>query len=61
MRNRVVDVQQIEIVAFGDLRHARRERQAIRRVVKQRIVRNFDLVIVDARQCRDRGGWDWRR
>ena len=51
MRNRVVNVQQIEVVAFGDIRHARRERQAIRRVLEQRIVGNFHFVVVDARNA----------
>ncbi len=48
MRNRIVDVQQIEVVVLGHFRHARRQRQAIRRILEQRIVGNFHFVIVDA-------------
>ncbi len=48
MRNRVVHVQQVEIVVFGHFRHARCQRQAIRRILKQRIVGHLYFVIVDA-------------
>ena len=51
MRNRVVDVQQIEIVAGRDLGHARRQRQAVRRILKQRICRNFNFVIMNSREA----------
>ena len=52
MRNRVVDVQQIEIVSLRYLRHSRRERQAIRRVMEQRVLRDFDFVVVNAGNAR---------
>ena len=51
VRNRVVDVQQIEVVGFGHVHHARGQRQAIGRILKQRIVGNLDLVIVNARRA----------
>ena len=44
MGNRIVNVQQIEVVIFRDLRHARRQGQRVRRKFKQRIVRDRDLV-----------------
>ena len=49
MRNRVVHVQQVEIVELRDLGHARRQRQIVRRIVEQRIAGNFHFVIVDVR------------
>ena len=42
-----MDMQQIELVLFGHLRHARRERQAVGRVLKERVVGDFDLVVED--------------
>ncbi len=45
MGNGIVDVQQIEIVDFRHLGHARGQRQVIRRIVKQRIMRDLYLVI----------------
>ena len=48
MRNRVVHVQQVEIVILGHLRHPRCQRHAIRRVLKQRVIRYLHFVIVDA-------------
>ena len=45
-------MQEIETVSFGYLRHARRQRQAVRRVLKQRVIGNFDLMIVNARDAR---------
>ena len=42
-------VQQIEFIPLRDFRHPRGERQAVRRVMKQRILRDFDFVIVNAR------------
>ena len=47
MRNGVVHVQQIEIVNLGDLGHARRQRQIVRRIFEQRITRDLNLVIVN--------------
>ncbi len=52
VRNRVMHVQQVERVALGHFRHARRQRQAVRRILEQRVIRDFDLVIVDARRPR---------
>ncbi len=49
MRDGVVHVQQVEIVELRDLRHAGGQRQVVRRIVEQRIARNFHLVIVDVR------------
>ncbi len=40
-------MQQIEIVELRHLRHARRQRQIIRRIIEQRIARNFHLVVMD--------------
>ena len=50
MRDGVMDVQQVEVVGLGHLRHARRQRQAIGRILKQRIVGDFDFVIMNARR-----------
>ena len=36
-------------LALGNLRHARGQSEAVRRIVEQRVVRDFDFVIVDAR------------
>ena len=47
VRNRVVHVQQVEIVQLGDFSHARGQRQIVRRIIEQRIARHFDFVIVN--------------
>ncbi len=47
MWNSVMHVQQVELVDFGNLGHACRQRQVVRRILEQRIPRNFDLVIVN--------------
>ncbi len=47
MRNGVMHVQQVELVDLGDLGHARRQRQVVRRILEQRITRDLDLVIVN--------------
>ena len=52
MRNRVMDVQQIQIVGVGHVHHARRQRQAIGRILKQRVIGNFDFVIMNPRRAR---------
>ncbi len=52
VRNGVVHVQQVERVALGHFRHSRGQRQAVRRILEQRIIRNFHLVIMDARDAR---------
>ena len=50
--NGVVNVQQVELVGLGDVGHARGEGEAVGRVLEERIVGNFNLVVVDARN-----GW----
>ena len=50
MRDRIVHMQQIEVLILRHLRHPRGQRQRIGRVLKQRIWRDLDLVIVDTRQ-----------
>src|SRR5581483_12506737 len=49
VRDGVVDVQQVEMIDLGDLGHARGQREAVRRVLKQRVAGYFDLVVVNAR------------
>ena len=49
MRDRIVHVQQIEIVELRDLCHAGRQRQVVRRIVEERITRDLDFVIVNVR------------
>ncbi len=61
MRYGVVNVQQVEPVALRHIRHARSESQAIRRVLEERIVRDLNLVIVDARQRGIEPDRDWNR
>jgi hypothetical protein len=48
MRQRVVDVEQVEPRARGDLGHLRRERERVGRRDEQRVRRRDDLVEVDA-------------
>lgn len=50
MRNRIVDMKQIEIVALGHFVHTGRQGLGVRGVLKQRISRYIDLVIVNAGQ-----------
>jgi len=45
--NGVVDVQNIEAVLLGDLRHARGKGQAVGRVLEERIVGDLHFVIED--------------
>jgi len=52
MGDGVMDVQHIQIVILRDLRHPRRERQAVGRILEQRVIRYFHFVIEDAR-----GSW----
>jgi len=49
VRNRVVHVQQIEFVELRNLGHARGQRQIVRRIFKQRIARDLDLMIMNVR------------
>src|SRR5579864_671126 len=48
MRNRVMDVQDVQVINFRHLRHARGQRQVIRRILKQRILRHGDFMKEDA-------------
>ena len=52
MRDGVVDVQQVQVVALGHFGHARGQRQRVGRVLEQRVGRDLDLVVVDARSAR---------
>ena len=47
----VMHVQQIQTVGFGHIHHARRQRQAIGRVLEQRIVGHLHFVVVNARNA----------
>ncbi len=47
MRDGVMHVQQVKIVNFRNLRHARGQRQIVRRIFEQRIARHFHFVIVN--------------
>ena len=47
MRNRVVHVQQVEIVKLGHFGHARGQGQIVGRIVEQRVARNLDFVIMN--------------
>jgi hypothetical protein len=40
-------MQQVECVKLGDLRHARRQREIVRRMFEQRIVKKLHLVEMD--------------
>src|SRR5581483_963872 len=47
MRDGIVHVQKVEFIDLRHFGHAGREGQVIRRVIKQRVVGNFDFVIRD--------------
>ena len=47
MRNCVVDVQQVEPINLRHFRHARGQRQIVRRIFEQRIPRDFHLMVVN--------------
>ena len=47
VRDRVVNVEQVERVELGDLGHARGQRQVVGRMLEQRVVVDIDLVEVD--------------
>ena len=57
MGNRVVDMQQIQIVELGNLRHARGQRQIVGREVEQRITRHLNFVIVNVGVRGQAEGW----
>ena len=44
-----VNVEQIEIVDLGNFGHARSQRQIVRRIVEERVTRDFDFVVMDVR------------
>ena len=48
MWNRVVDVQEIELVAAHHLVHAHSEREVVRRIFKERVASDIDFVKEDA-------------
>jgi hypothetical protein len=52
MRNGIVYVQHVQTVGFAHFRHARRQRQAIRRILEQRVGGDFHFVIVNPRRAR---------
>ncbi len=47
MRDRIVDVKQVEIIQLRNFGHARGQRQVVGRVIEKRITRDLDLVIVN--------------
>ncbi len=47
VRNRIVHVQQVELVKLGDFGHPRGQRQIVRRIFKQWIAGDLDLVVVN--------------
>src|SRR4051794_40678906 len=47
MRNRIVNVQQVELVKLRYLRHSRGQGKVVGWILKQWVTRNFDLVIVN--------------
>src|SRR5215469_7565210 len=49
MRNRIMNVQQIEFVKLSHFRHPSRECEIVWRIVKQRITGDLDLVIMNVR------------
>ena len=49
MRDRIMHVQQIEIVQLRNFGHPRGQRQIVRRIVEQRVSRDFYFVVVNVR------------
>ncbi len=49
VRNGIVHVQQVQVVQLGHLGHARRQRKVVGRIFEERILRDLDLVKVNAR------------
>src|SRR5216684_203507 len=49
MGNSIMYVQHIQVAILGHFHHARSQRQAVGRILEQRISRYFHFVIVDAR------------
>ena len=47
MRNRIVHMQQIQVVELGDFSHPRGQGEIIGREIKKRITRNVHLVVAD--------------
>ena len=52
VRNRVMHVQQIELVRLHDLVHAHGEREIVRRILEERVSTDIHFVEVDPRQER---------
>ena len=49
MGDGVVDVQQVEPVGLGHVGHARRQRQAVRRILEERVGGDLHFVVMNAR------------
>src|SRR6266853_3807441 len=49
MRDRIMHMQEIKVVKLGHFSHAGGQRQVVRRVLEQRVARNFHFVIVNIR------------
>src|SRR3954463_12248711 len=49
VRNRVVNMQQVERIKLGHFRHPGRKRQVIRRIVEERIMRDLHFMEEDIR------------
>jgi hypothetical protein len=45
--NGVVDMEQVELVELGNLRHAGSQREIVGRMLEQRVVKHLDLVEVN--------------
>ena len=47
MRNRIVNMEDVDAVLLLHLEHHGRQREGIRRVAEERVRRNADVVVVD--------------
>src|SRR5512146_1635232 len=57
MWNRIVHVQEVELVEFSHFSHTRSQRKIVRWELKKWIVRNRNLVIEDALFAADQPEW----
>jgi acyl-homoserine lactone acylase PvdQ len=57
VRDRVVYVQEIQIVALGHLRHARSKSEAVGRELKEWVSADLNLVVVDTRDAWIKPDW----